>query len=406
MLAQAISSTRPTAPSSTRSGDCRVSDDHLLQRHHADDPAVVLRRETPGEPRADGIQLRLSLRHGNARLQPSGDLKPMARPSRHPARRRAGPARGESRPARLSVNGETKRRGHDPDDREGTLVQIDGASDDPGSAPNEPRHRSSLRMTTGGAPACRLPSEATRPARAVSPRSEKSSGVTTDVFTMEGSPRGRQRELVLLRSRHLAEGAGLLAQLGEVRIRPTRSRDALLWLRLEHIEQLLRMVVRQRLQQHGIDDAEDGSVRADAESEGEHGDGGEAGILAQHAQSEARVLHEGLDRGQALQLAVGFLELREPSEPQRAPRAWLPPAPCRAARLSSVSMSRWALELLIEVSIDAARRQPRASARDERPHPGEHGLAPLRDAQHAADDGRDALPVLRLRLEPLPARPG
>ena len=55
-----------------------------------------------------------------------------------------------------------------------------------------------------------------------------------------GLAAGRQRQLVLLSSRHLAEDAGLLAQLGEVRIGPARSRDPLLRLHLEHVEQLLR----------------------------------------------------------------------------------------------------------------------------------------------------------------------
>ena len=48
---------------------------------------------------------------------------------------------------------------------------------------------------------------------------------------------------------------------------------------------------RQRLEEHRVDHAEDGGVRADPEREGEHGDQGEAGMLDQLAQSVANVGH-------------------------------------------------------------------------------------------------------------------
>src|SRR5258708_17677507 len=44
----------------------------------------------------------------------------------------------------------------------------------------------------------------------------------------------------------------------------------------------------------GVDDGEDGGIGADAESEGEHGDGGEAWSLAEHPQPESEVLKKGL----------------------------------------------------------------------------------------------------------------
>src|SRR5207244_10742769 len=48
-------------------------------------------------------------------------------------------------------------------------------------------------------------------------------------------------------------------------------------------------------QEHGVDEAEDGGVRADTEGQGEDGDGGEAGGLAQHHQAEVQILYELLN---------------------------------------------------------------------------------------------------------------
>jgi hypothetical protein len=52
----------------------------------------------------------------------------------------------------------------------------------------------------------------------------------------------------------------------------------------------VRIPHRQRRKQKGIDDAENGSVRADSGSKSEYGDGREAGALRKHAESVADVL--------------------------------------------------------------------------------------------------------------------
>jgi hypothetical protein len=69
-----------------------------------------------------------------------------------------------------------------------------------------------------------------------------------------------------------------------------------LGLRLEHGEELLRMGIGQWFQEHGINDAENSRVRADAESQREDGHGGEAGILTQHAECVALVLEKSFER--------------------------------------------------------------------------------------------------------------
>src|SRR2546427_72241 len=56
-----------------------------------------------------------------------------------------------------------------------------------------------------------------------------------------------------------------------------------------------RISKRQRPEQHSIHHAEDRGIRADAESEREDGDGGEARILAQYAQAVAKIHEEVFD---------------------------------------------------------------------------------------------------------------
>src|SRR5690348_13139731 len=59
-------------------------------------------------------------------------------------------------------------------------------------------------------------------------------------------------------------------------------------------DELLPLLVWQRAQQHGVHDAEDGSVRANAESKRENGDRRIARIVAHHTEGIAAVLTEYL----------------------------------------------------------------------------------------------------------------
>jgi hypothetical protein len=56
---------------------------------------------------------------------------------------------------------------------------------------------------------------------------------------------------------------------------------------IEH-DQLIRLRIRQRLQQHAVDDAEDGGVGADADRQGQDGDSGEHRQLDQPPQDVAQ----------------------------------------------------------------------------------------------------------------------
>jgi len=73
--------------------------------------------------------------------------------------------------------------------------------------------------------------------------------------------------------------------------------------------QLLRIRVGQRTKQDSADNREDRSVGADAESESEYGDGGEAGIFSEHAGAVANVLKDGVEPSAGADFADVFLYL-------------------------------------------------------------------------------------------------
>ena len=58
------------------------------------------------------------------------------------------------------------------------------------------------------------------------------------------------------------------------------------------MDELSGVADRQRLQQHGVDDGEDGGVGADADGEGQDGGRREAAVLPQQAEGEAGVLEQ------------------------------------------------------------------------------------------------------------------
>ena len=64
------------------------------------------------------------------------------------------------------------------------------------------------------------------------------------------------------------------------------------------------MRVGQRAQQHGVYDAEDGGIGADAERQGQQDNGSVGGVLSQVAERESDVLRHHVDRAHAPRLAT------------------------------------------------------------------------------------------------------
>src|SRR3954464_14775538 len=55
--------------------------------------------------------------------------------------------------------------------------------------------------------------------------------------------------------------------------------------------------IRKWPEQHAIDDAEDGGIGTDSQREGKDYQRGEAGIMRNHPQTKAQILHKNLDPG-------------------------------------------------------------------------------------------------------------
>src|SRR5438874_515227 len=69
-------------------------------------------------------------------------------------------------------------------------------------------------------------------------------------------------------------------------------------------DELFGARVGKRNQENSVHETEDGGVGADAEGESENRDRGKAGRLAEHAESEAKVLEQCFEEGKAAGTAV------------------------------------------------------------------------------------------------------
>ena len=78
-----------------------------------------------------------------------------------------------------------------------------------------------------------------------------------------------------------------------------------------------RVGKRQRPEQDGVDDAEDGRVRADPETQREHGDEGEGRRPPQHARAVPHVLRDVLQHGDPAALAVLLAHAADAAEPNQ-----------------------------------------------------------------------------------------
>src|SRR5438309_536503 len=84
--------------------------------------------------------------------------------------------------------------------------------------------------------------------------------------------------------------------------------------RLPHADQPLGLRIRQRTEKNGVHHAENGGVGADAESEREYGDGGEARAALQHAEHIAEIAGALVEPANDVHGASVFLEERRIAE--------------------------------------------------------------------------------------------
>src|SRR5215470_8007787 len=131
---------------------------------------------------------------------------------------------------------------------------------------------------------------------------------------------------------------------------------------LKH-HKLLRIPDRQRAKESRVNQAKDGGVGADAEGEGKHGDGGEAGRFAEHAEGEAQILQKRVGEGQAAAFAIDLASLFEAAEVEKRLTAGLLPVHAlREVALDGHLQVR--TEFGIEVAVEAAAAKESDEAGD------------------------------------------
>ncbi len=69
------------------------------------------------------------------------------------------------------------------------------------------------------------------------------------------------------------------------------------WTGVQQLDQRLRIRIGERLEQHGVDDGEDGGVDADAYGDDHDRDSGEAGSLGERAEGEAKIAPQVFEPG-------------------------------------------------------------------------------------------------------------
>ncbi len=121
------------------------------------------------------------------------------------------------------------------------------------------------------------------------------------------------------------------------------------------VDQLLRLLVVERLEHDAVDDAEDRAVGADAQRDGDDGDDRVSRRAAELPQTVPEVLHDGLEQDAAALVAHRVLELLDAARLQ----------PREATRLGRVDARRDLLlrqeldvraQLLVEIALDLLAR--------------------------------------------------
>ena len=101
-----------------------------------------------------------------------------------------------------------------------------------------------------------------------------------------------QRRFAGDEAREKIDAPGALLKINEIGPRPRFVRRASVPIGLPHHDKPLRLRKRDRLQEHGIDNAEDGRRHADTERERENGGRREAGVATEQAGGVTEILSQ------------------------------------------------------------------------------------------------------------------
>ena len=132
---------------------------------------------------------------------------------------------------------------------------------------------------------------------------------------------------------------------------------------MAQVDQPIAVLVGQRLEQHGADDAEDRRVGPDAERQGQDGHRGEGGAVPERAQGEPGVGGEALEPRQSALIAdrlggLGETSRREQRLPARLGRSHAAPDVLGGLQVEM------GLQLLAEIGIRAVSGEESDDARE------------------------------------------
>ena len=152
------------------------------------------------------------------------------------------------------------------------------------------------------------------------------------------------------------------------------------------VDEAIRVAIRQRAEEHGVHDAEDRGVGADAEREGEHRDGGEALVATHVAQAVPDVADQTLERGHPALVALGLLHGLDGAE---APERVSAGVVRREAGRHGVAFGQLEVgpHVLVELAIQPIALEQRQQSLPRAPH----GLASRKRATSAVASCQPAI---------------
>ncbi len=204
------------------------------------------------------------------------------------------------------------------------------------SPPNRECQYPFISMIVSGVPGLSSRPEKQRPSAGKMPNSGKVASVTKRMSTFSGSPRvGHARRPAVPRG-DVPQGPVLLA-IGEIQEwGDMQFGKADPFRRVRHADQLFGIRIRQRLQKDTLQHAENGRIGADSESQGEDGNRGETGRVADAAENLS-VAHYKIIRRNTPKMASRSGQRGQPLRPQLT--AALPPNPAAPRVASPVDKS-------------------------------------------------------------------
>ena len=130
-----------------------------------------------------------------------------------------------------------------------------------------------------------------RPCEGCTPSTTKKFGETLATLICSDSARARERQPHGIENSYVSEALALPAAIPRhLRYADRPSRRACVGISVQSIANCSGDLIRKRPQEHGVEDAENGGVRANAQRQREHGDGSKTGIFSQPSKGVSKIL--------------------------------------------------------------------------------------------------------------------